>query len=173
MTENNIPRKVNKTGNDGSIGLGRFVKFFPTPTVQDYKHRDPNSDQQGLADIVRLWPTPRTNSGTGKSFHGNGGLDIQTAVKLQAAHCVDGQLNADWVEALMGYPIGWTDISTNLISKINYPTVWLNNTWENGISRIINGQKNRVKRLKCLGNAIVPQIAELIFKLPIFDEWRN
>ena len=37
--------------------------------------------------------------------------------------------------------------------------------WENepDIGRVATGVKNRVDRLKCLGNSIVPQIAELIF----------
>jgi len=30
-----------------------------------------------------------------------------------------------------------------------------------------------VERLKCLGNAIVPQCAEMIFNLPVFDYWRE
>jgi len=30
-----------------------------------------------------------------------------------------------------------------------------------------------VERLKCLGNAIVPQCAEMIFNLPAFDYWRK
>jgi DNA (cytosine-5)-methyltransferase 1 len=30
-----------------------------------------------------------------------------------------------------------------------------------------------VERLKCLGNAIVPQCAEVIFRLPVFDRWRQ
>ena len=34
---------------------------------------------------------------------------------------------------------------------------WIDGSWEYGIPRIAVGVKNRVNRLKCLGNAVVPQ----------------
>ena len=37
---------------------------------------------------------------------------------------------------------------------------------------IDDGIPSRMDRLKCLGNSIVPQIAQLIFAQPAFDEWR-
>ena len=36
---------------------------------------------------------------------------------------------------------------------------------EPSVGRLVNGLPNRVDRLKCLGNSIVPQIAEILFKL--------
>lgn len=39
--------------------------------------------------------------------------------------------------------------------------------------RVAHGVPARVDRLKCLGNSIVPQIAEIIFAQPAFDEWRD
>lgn len=37
--------------------------------------------------------------------------------------------------------------------------------WEDGVPRVISGQRNRVNRLKCLGNAVVPQLAEVIGRM--------
>lgn len=39
---------------------------------------------------------------------------------------------------------------------------WLDGTWEDGIPRVTTGEKNRVQKLKALGNAVVPQVVEEI-----------
>jgi DNA (cytosine-5)-methyltransferase 1 len=43
---------------------------------------------------------------------------------------------------------------------------------EPSVGRLAHGIPNRVDRLNGLGNAIVPQCAEMIFNLPVFDEWK-
>ena len=40
---------------------------------------------------------------------------------------------------------------------------WVDGDWERGVPRVTKGQKDRAKRLKALGNAIVPQVASEIF----------
>jgi hypothetical protein len=39
---------------------------------------------------------------------------------------------------------------------------WQDGSWEDGLSRVAKGVPKRVDRLRSLGNAIVPQIAEII-----------
>jgi hypothetical protein len=85
---------------------------------------------------------------------------------------IGGQLNADWVEALMGYPRYWTDIEKDCPFESRYPEAWLDGVWEDGIPRVITGQKNRPRRIKALGNSIVPQIPYLLFRSSEFDRWR-
>jgi DNA (cytosine-5)-methyltransferase 1 len=49
------------------------------------------------------------------------------------------------------------------------------NEWwatEPDVGRVAHGIPARVDRLKCLGNSIVPKVAELIFRQSAFDEWR-
>lgn len=109
-----------------------------------------------------------------------------------------GQLNPDWVEGLMGFPIGWTDIDCDDVKDwVGWPAPlksgrdWMTPTasqcgktsktsgrpiemstriqtqvhvfndatgqYSYEPPRVISGQKNRAKRLKCIGNAVMPQ----------------
>ena len=66
-----------------SILLSQKVAMFPTPTTRDYKSPDLNPDSKRFQQKTEL------NSVCG------------------------GQLNPMWVEWLMGFPIGWTDLNAS------------------------------------------------------------
>lgn len=43
-----------------------------------------------------------------------------------------------------------------------YPARWLDGTWEDGMTRLIDGIPHNNRRNAALGNGVVPQCAELI-----------
>lgn len=68
-----LPRKVNRNGKDGSVGLARLVQMIPTPTTRDWKGvRKPETlalsgrnATNSLEDtLVALLPTPDANCGS-------------------------------------------------------------------------------------------------------------
>jgi hypothetical protein len=91
MTKTGMPRKVNQNGKDGSVGLGRLVQLqaqkFPTPTKSAAKGASSN----------RPPGHPRHND------------SLCTAVEMATGE-LTGRLNPQWVEWLMGWPIGWTGL---------------------------------------------------------------
>ena len=70
-----------------------------------------------LADQVKMWPTPTTRDHKGGYLGGrmrNGKVSMDT-LDVAVQHTDNqqksgGQLNPQWVEWLMGYPSGWTDL---------------------------------------------------------------
>lgn len=112
----NYNRKgVSATSGDS---LATAVKNWPAPTAADALIGNLQSTQQkpGSMHSVNLskavsWPTPTQSDWRGacsamirKGGRKRNRLDFVVYEKQQ------GQLNADWVEILMGLPIGWTDI---------------------------------------------------------------
>ena len=77
---------------------------WPTPDARDChaegfeagKRRLEKYGTVGLQTAVKMWPTPTANRRDGLQSHG--------------VNAVSGSLNPNWVEVLMGYPVGWTDL---------------------------------------------------------------
>ena len=113
-----------------SVSLDRFVKFWPTaevqqsgqpemwptPTTQD----NPQVRGQGatigtnrgttLGGAVRMWPTPKARDWKDGTSEGTKGRQSPDLGKVVGQSKNSGSLNPEWVEWLMGYPEGWTDL---------------------------------------------------------------
>ena len=107
--------------------------MFPTPTTQEIEHPNMKLTKTGrrlskdgksshslnLADTVKMWPTPNAWDGSRgprseKNLQEkNHMVNLITAVQTDQRKNeqeVGGTLNPMWVEWLMGYPQGWTDL---------------------------------------------------------------
>jgi DNA (cytosine-5)-methyltransferase 1 len=94
-----------RNGNGFGLTLGMAVKLWPTPTARDHKDGSycPNVPINGLLGRA-VWPTPTKSDGEGGpgSSGRDGGDNLRTAV--------GGSLNPTFVEWLMGFPKGWTEV---------------------------------------------------------------
>ena len=111
--ESGLFRKINRNGTDGSVGLARMVTLWPIPTQRDYKgtsaeegliRNDGKSRMDQLPNAVKFWPTPR------EFMYKDSAIDWN---KGNIGEKVGGQLNPDWVEQLMNFPEGWTDLDVD------------------------------------------------------------
>ena len=89
-----------------------FVKW-PTPTVcGNYNRKGASATSgDGLATAVKTWPTPRCQMTrpvkARKEYEAGHNGNLEEVVALTG---VTGVLNPTWVEWLMGWPLGWTDL---------------------------------------------------------------
>lgn len=100
--------------------------LLPTPTVTDAESgrinkSGPNAKERPtLALMARknLWPTPAArdyrHSGSKAGYHRRRAKGHQQSLNEEVVHGPNGhscgQLNPAWVEKLMGFPEGWTEI---------------------------------------------------------------
>lgn len=104
-------RKINRKGTDGSVGLARIVKLWPTPVKEDYRRRGPNSRQQGLPEIVhKLWPTPNVSDKYYGHQHDEGRSYLRwEALKLWPTPTTDSATDRSAKYAQGGTPLTFTD----------------------------------------------------------------
>ena len=107
------------TANMTGISLAQQVNTplrWPTPKASDGNKRGSVSThpRNGLAGVVENLPTPTASMSKGSSLATLTRKDGKSRVNDRLDHHVmnshGGKLNPDWVEWLMGWPIGWTDL---------------------------------------------------------------
>ncbi len=100
-------------------GGGTIRETFPTPTVADSKNVGFNGAHQfNLHKYVALYPTPQATSWgcSGartklRVLQDVGTISEEERRGMQAGN--GGKLNPTWVEWLMGFPLGWTDLDAS------------------------------------------------------------
>lgn len=140
--------------------------------------RPQSSDELAPGCSQSLWRTPDAHADRGAMSEVLYQRRVASArpinINAQVAHferlrlpsdSLTTQLNADWVEELMGYPRGWTD------PEREEPGIWMGWPAKPGESqfpyehpRTVSSCKNRSKRLRSLGNSVVPQQAIPVFR---------
>jgi hypothetical protein len=95
---------------------------WPTATTSDAYTDKMRSTQQKegsmhsvtLAQAVQRWPTPRAALADRRNHkvwkRPNGTQNLENVVANRDPSAIGGKLNPTWVEWLMGFPIGWTDL---------------------------------------------------------------
>jgi hypothetical protein len=104
-------------------GLATAVRMWPTPTCNmvsgGANHNSPQvlAGRHGinLAGAVANWPTPQASDNRNRGNMSNPSIQRRVArgkqiMLSQSLHPISGQLNPTWVEWLMGWPIGHTDL---------------------------------------------------------------
>jgi DNA (cytosine-5)-methyltransferase 1 len=145
--------------------------MFPTPRKTDAERGgrgDLLASIRGYPTQRAHWPTPKA-SASGPDYArasrpGAGGDDLATAVALEER---GGQLNPEWVEWLMGWPAGWTDLE-HLSDDAFAAWRKVAERWRaepRDIPRVARDVPRRVDRLKALGNGQVPACVALAWRL--------
>lgn len=88
-------------------------EMFAIPQARDYRTgqascwEDKEHRSRNLNDQIAMYPTPTTDCAGGRTKkYKQGGTPLTAAVQENG----NGQLNPYWVEWLMGFPVGWTEI---------------------------------------------------------------
>ena len=86
--------------------------LWPTPTQNGNYNRKGLSKNSGdgLATAVALWPTPAARDWKDGRVEGIGDRNTPNLSRVVGQSPNTGSLNPTWVEWLMGFPIGWTDL---------------------------------------------------------------
>ena len=156
------------------IGAG-FSGKIPTPTVSGNNNRKglSKSSGDGLATFVkRFWTTPSTNDATrgGTITENMTGTSLSQQIRNTPSLTArfDGALNPYWVEWLMGWPVGWTDIDCDCETICRNVWDWRErqDIWfeTETVERVTKRREHRVCRLKAIGNGQVPPCAAAAFE---------
>ena len=116
LTKNGTWRRYVQTGNNCSLNLGRYVQMLPTPKASDGQHPGVKSHASG--QTLHLSAAVMPNTPTASDYHPpsmSTKRDERSHEKGQnlpipTLSLAKRQLNPVFVEAMMGFPGGWTEL---------------------------------------------------------------
>jgi hypothetical protein len=106
--------------------LATYARTWPTPTAHNAgennapgEHRRNTPTLTAQVNASMTWPTPRSCSAMAATLTDQGDRfpNLETVVALTDPMLVGGKLNPMWVEWLMGWPLGWTDLKPLVMDK--------------------------------------------------------
>jgi len=114
----------NTTGLDGGSNGRKALKarqnrppprIWPTPTAHMSKETNAPSEHNRNTPTLTAqanWPTPRSCSAMAATLTNKGKRfpNLETVMAHSDKTTIGGKLNPTWVEWLMGWPLGWTDL---------------------------------------------------------------
>ena len=123
-------RSANAGPHNAGVTLTDYVTMYPTPTATEYGRKKSASKgaavRESLQQMARSgnWPTPTAQDAKNSTLPASQVCrDSVPGALLRAGHT--GKLNPEFVEWLMGCPIGWTDCEPLGMGRSPHNSCWL------------------------------------------------
>lgn len=148
-----------------SVRRRELTRRFPTlhGFSKDGKSNEPSGNELGRT-IDRSLRVPTVTKHNANEFNSPKESERNTP---SLASIVQGIINPNWVEFLMGFPIGWTSMQPlpKLIvdNWVSSSAMWAKEP--SGVPRVAKGIKNASSRIEGLGNAQIPSCAEMAWRI--------
>ena len=158
---------VNRKGHHLMLVHEVARRMWPTPVASDHKGSSKVGQRSGqLSEIEAIYNTPTTTDTDRATRFAQGGASTGATVLEQHPEARELyrkglRLNPDWVEWLMGWPVGWTDCLRDTVDPIR--PLHLDPHPE--IPRLAPRSSQHKARLHALGNGWVPQCGAAAWRL--------
>ena len=114
---------IRPSGHRAQLSLQQYVRMFPTPTASDSgsasrkRIEEPGHPKAALREAV-FWPTPNASDNRDRGCMEDESVKRRLRIGKQVGLSTvvketrqSGTLNPTWVEWLMGFPLGHTDLN--------------------------------------------------------------